>query len=236
MISQEYLDHVWNPAEDRIRALERSTLTREVRDGTDYADPLLDAGGFTRTATTDPQVHDYARLKAEADDALGMPATPPDASPGMKQIELKQDLWVYQYFDPSRPLDHEDGSYEFWTPVDPADISGLPDAGRLARTEDGNALLPSWGARPDVQVAVIPAGTVINVGETRPQAERKELTEKLRWATDTRGSLRPEYEPEHILENTLPYVRIGGGDEIRFDRFDDGWIKGRAPIRPSPQP
>jgi hypothetical protein len=235
MISEEYLAHFSHPSEDRVRALERSTLTRDVRDGPDYADELLDTGGFTRTAEDNPQVHDYARLEAEADEALGMAATAHDKADGMTQMELKHDLWVFQYCDPSKPLDHEEGrSHEFWTPVDPADIPRLPEEGRLARAEDGNALLPSWGDRTHVMVALIPAGTVINVGETRPQAERKELTEKLRWATDTSGSLRSEFEQGHILENTLPYVRIGGGDEIRFDRFDDGWIKGRAPIRPDP--
>lgn len=246
MISEGYLAHSWNPAEDRVRALERSTLTRDVRDGADYAGPLLDAGGFTPTATPDLQVHDYTRpdapalaLSAEAREAIGLP----DTSRTLKEIELKHDLWVCQYYDPALPMDKAGGrSHKYWTPIDPADIPQLPERAQFEKAEDGSALPPrTWdGVRSYVQIALIPAGTIIKVGEVDPQIE-KDFGPKISGVTDHGGPLPPELESSHIFrsefdpESAVNQVRIGGEVEIRFDRFDDGWIKGRAPIRPWPQ-
>jgi hypothetical protein len=236
MISEDYLAHTWNPAEDRVRALERSTLTRDVRDGPNYADQLLDAGGFTGTAEKDPQVHDYTStdvvhtaLSKEAGEAIGLPGTPRE----LKEIELKHDVWVCQYYDPALPMDEAGGrSHKYWTPIDPADIPRLPEGKQFEKAEEGSALPPrTWdGVRSHVQIALIPAGTVIKVGEVDPQSE-KDLAPKISDAMDPSGSLPPELVRSHILESTISEVRIGGDVEIRFDRFDDGWIKGRAPIR-----
>lgn len=239
MITPAYLAHSRTPAEDRVRTLERSALTRDVRDGPDYAGPLLEAGGFTSIATPGSQVHDYTRpdappskLSPEAREIIGLP----DTQRKLTEIELKHDLWVCQYYDPALPVDQQHGrSYRYWTPIDPADIPHLPEGKQFEKAEDGSALPPrTWdGDRSYVQVACIPAGTVIKVGEVDPQIET-DFGPKISAVTDKGDPLPPELGPGRILESTIGEVRIGGDVEIRFDRFDEAWIKGRAPVRPEP--
>lgn len=220
----------WHPSEDRVRDLELATFALEMREGPDYADRLLDDGGYTRGAPASPEVHDYVNTPRPGRhlDGLSLPA------PDTKTIQLDHDVWVAQYIDSSRPLtddpnDPDGRSHRFWAPIDPADIPKLPEGDRMTKAADDSALLRSYGGRDAVQVALIPAGTVVTVNEIVPQAE-KSLIEIWEKPTDASGALRPELQPDHILEN-MSEVRLGGADEILFDHFDDGWIKGWARLR-----
>ena len=220
----------WHAAEDRVRDVERATFALELRNGPDYGDRLLDEGGFTRGAYASPEVHDYVNPPREAQERDGLSLPAPDT----KTIQLDHDVWVAQYFDTSRPLkeapnDPNGRSHRYWAPVDPADIPKLAEGDRLDTAQDDNALLPSWSGRDAVQIARIPAGTVVSVNEIVGQAEDS-LKDMLDNPTDATGALRPELQPEHILEN-ISDVRLGGADEILFDHFDDGWIKGWARLR-----
>ncbi len=213
----------------------------------EYAEVLLTEGGFSLPGITPQPIHEYypkedAGIPSEAPaegnempselvEALGFDTADADnAKPEVRDLTFGKDLWLVQYYDGSKDVD--DGrSLKFWRPIDVSDIPDLARPDVVAGAIEGNALLDEFGPRTNVQVACIPDGTTISCieSESAPQAA-EHLIDVLSSPTDpATGELRPELQPDHILEN-LRYLRLGGADEIAFARFDERWIRGQRAL------
>ena len=191
----------------------------------EFADEMLSDAGFSPPVTTPNPDHVY-ELPSDSVDALGFK---PAAGEFQKKT-LEEDLWLAQYYDGSK--DPGNGrSLEWWRPINPSEIPDLALASKADQAQEHSALLPDWGPRTHVQVACIPAGTEISRIESKsaPQAD-EHLTDLLKAPDDpATGQLRPELQPDRILETTAD-VRLGGDNEIRFGRFDERWIRGQREL------
>jgi hypothetical protein len=217
----------------------------------EYADELLTEGGFSPPEITPNPIHEYGPMKdagiapedrtegnqlpSESLDALGF--NPADGAyadnpqPEVRDLTLDEDLWLVQYYDGSKDLNDHDRTVKFWRPIDVSEIPDVAGPDEIARTMEGNAILEEWGPRTHVQVACIPADSTISYieSESAPQAAER-LTEVLRSPSDpATGELRPELQPDHILEN-VGDVRLGGDDQVAFAGFDERWIRGQRAL------
>jgi len=159
--------------------------------------------------------------------------------PRVEKMNLRRDLWLFQYFDGSKPAGQGQGkrSYTYWTPFDPGHIGTLATAQKVRSAVERNALIDLYGSRTHVQVARIPAGTPFSAifAGTAPKAQESLINPNagkagskgpgLLQAPYLRGRLRPELEPNRILE-TIGEVRLGGDPQVAFAKFDPRWLEG----------
>ena len=107
---------------------------------------------------------------------------------------IKEDLYLVQFH--SNAEVGSGRSLKYWTTFDAAN--------RISTVDDymnQMALLSNWGARDNVSIAKIPAGT------------------KIKYAIGTAK------EQVGAIES-----RPGGGLQILFEKFDDGWVLDTRPL------